>query len=38
MGYEPVLNLAVTPDEAMSLICTFVVDKTIRSTFGEVDV
>jgi hypothetical protein len=28
-GCEPVLNLAATPDEAVSIICT-VVDKTIR--------
>jgi hypothetical protein len=32
MGCEPVLNLSATPDEAMSIICTF-VDKTILSTF-----
>ena len=32
MGCEPVLNLAATPDEAVSIICT-VVDKTIPSTF-----
>jgi hypothetical protein len=31
MGCEPVLNLATTPDEAVSIICTF-VDKTIPST------
>ncbi len=36
-GCEPVLNLAATPDEAVSIMCTF-VDKTIPSTFGEVDV
>jgi hypothetical protein len=36
MGCEPVLNLAATPDEAVSIICT-VVDKTIPSTLGEVD-
>jgi hypothetical protein len=34
MGCEPVLNLAATPDEAVSIMCTF-VDKTIPSTFGE---
>ncbi len=34
MGCEPILNLAATPDEAMSIICT-VVDKTIPSTFWE---
>jgi hypothetical protein len=33
MGCEPVLNLAATPNEAVSIICT-VVDKTIRLTFG----
>ncbi len=32
MGCEPVLNLAATHDEAVSIICTF-VDKTIPSTF-----
>ena len=38
VGCEPVLNLAATPDEAVSIICT-IVDKTIPSTFlGEVDV
>jgi hypothetical protein len=37
MGCEPVLNLAATPDEAVSIICT-IVDKIIPSTFGEVDV
>jgi hypothetical protein len=31
MGCEPVLNLAATPDEAVSIICT-VVDKTILPT------
>jgi hypothetical protein len=31
MGCEPVLNLSVTPDEAMSIICT-IVDKTILLT------
>ncbi len=35
IGCEPVLNLAATPDETVSIICTF-VDKS--STFGEVDV
>jgi hypothetical protein len=34
MGCEPILNLAATPDEAVSIICT-VVDKTISSTFWE---
>ncbi len=35
---EPVLNLAATPDEAVSIICKF-VDKTRPSTFwGKVDV
>jgi hypothetical protein len=33
MGCEPVLNLAATPDEAVSIICT-IVDKTILLTFG----
>jgi hypothetical protein len=37
MGCEPVLNLAATPDEGVSIICTF-DDNTIPSTFGEVDV
>jgi hypothetical protein len=38
VGCEPVLNLAATPEEAVSIICT-VVDKTIPSMFwGEVDV
>jgi hypothetical protein len=36
MDYEPVLNLAATLDEAVSIVCTF-VDKTIPSTLGEVD-
>jgi hypothetical protein len=36
-GCEHVLNLAATPDEAVSIICT-VVDKTIFNFFGEVDV
>jgi hypothetical protein len=31
MGYEPVLNLAATCDEAVSIICT-IVDKTILLT------
>ncbi len=31
MGCEPVLNLAATPDEAVSIICT-VVDKAILLT------
>ena len=31
MGCEPVLNLAATPEEAVSIICT-VVDKTIILT------
>jgi hypothetical protein len=35
MGCEPVHNLAATPDEAMSMICTF-VDKTIPSTFRRI--
>jgi hypothetical protein len=34
MGCEPILNLAATPDEAVSIICT-VGDKTIPSTFWE---
>ncbi len=33
MGCEPVFNLAATPDEAVSIICTL-VDKTILLTFG----
>ncbi len=32
MGCEPVLNLAATPDEAVSIMCT-VADKTIPSNF-----
>ncbi len=35
IGCEPVLNLAATPHEAVSIICTF-VEKTILSTLGEV--
>jgi hypothetical protein len=31
MGCEPVLNVAATPDEAVSIICT-IVDKTILLT------
>ncbi len=34
MGCEPVLNLAATPDEAVSIICT-VVDKTILQLYEE---
>jgi hypothetical protein len=34
MGCEPILNLAATPDEAVSIIFT-IVDKTIPSTFWE---
>ncbi len=38
VGCEPVLNLAATPDEAVSIICT-VCWQTIPSTFlGKVDV
>jgi hypothetical protein len=36
MGCEPVLDLAATPDEAMSIICIF-VEKTIL-LLGKVDV
>jgi hypothetical protein len=36
MGYEPALNLATVPDEAVVIICTF-VDKTLPLTLGEVD-
>jgi hypothetical protein len=36
MGWESVLNLAATSDEAVSITCIF-VDKTMPSTFGEVD-
>ncbi len=32
MGCEPVLDLSATPDEAVSIICTF-VDKTTLLTF-----
>jgi hypothetical protein len=32
MGCESVLNLAATPDETVSIICTF-ADKTVPSTF-----
>jgi hypothetical protein len=35
MGYEPVRNLSATPDENMSIICTF-VDKIMILTFGGV--
>jgi hypothetical protein len=38
MGCEPILNLAATPDEAVSIIRTFVDKTSITSTFGEVDV
>ncbi len=31
MGCEPILNLAATPDEAVSITCT-IVDKTILLT------
>jgi hypothetical protein len=34
MSCEPVLNLAATTDEAVSIICT-IVDKTAPSTFWE---
>jgi hypothetical protein len=34
MGCKPVLKSAATPDEAVSIICTF-VDKAIPSTFGR---
>jgi hypothetical protein len=34
MGCDPVLNLAATLDEAVSIICT-VFDKTIPSTSGR---
>ncbi len=34
MGCEPILNLAATPDEAVSIICT-VIDQTIPSTIWE---
>ncbi len=37
MGCEPVLNLAATPDEAVSMIRT-VVDKLYLQLLGEVDV
>ncbi len=37
MGCEPVLNLAATPDEAVSIICT-IVDKLYLYLLGEVDV
>jgi hypothetical protein len=37
MGCESVLNLAATPDEAVSMICPF-VDNNIPSTLGEIDV
>ncbi len=36
LGCEPVLNLAATPDEIVSIICT-IVDKTKPSNFEEVD-
>ncbi len=32
IGNEPVLDLSTTPDEAVSIICTF-VDKTVLLTF-----
>ncbi len=34
MSCEPVLNLAATPAEAVSIICNF-VKKKYTSTFGE---
>jgi hypothetical protein len=37
MGCELVLNLAATPDEAVSIMCTF-VDKLYLQLLGEVDV
>jgi hypothetical protein len=37
MGCEPILNLAATSDEAVSIICTF-VDKNTFNFLGEVDV
>jgi hypothetical protein len=37
MGCEPVLNLAATPDEAVSIICT-VVDKNTSNFRGKADV
>jgi hypothetical protein len=33
MGCEPVLNLAATPDEVVSIIC-IIVEKTILLIFG----
>ncbi len=32
MGCEPVLDILATPDEAVSIICTF-IDKTLLLTF-----
>ncbi len=37
MGCEPTLNLAATPDEAVSIICT-VVNKNTSNFMGKVDV
>jgi hypothetical protein len=37
MGCEPILNLAATPDEAVSIICT-IADKLYLQLLGEVDV
>ncbi len=34
MGREPVLNLATTPDEAVSIICT-IVEKIYFYLYGE---
>jgi hypothetical protein len=34
MGCDPILHLAATPNEAVSIMCTF-VDKTVHSTFGR---
>jgi hypothetical protein len=34
MGCEPVLNVSATPDESMSIICTF-VDKLYFQLLGE---
>jgi hypothetical protein len=37
MGCKPILNLAATPDEAVSIICTL-VEKLYLQLLGEVDV
>jgi hypothetical protein len=35
MGCEPILNLAATPDEAVSIICTIVNKTTLLTLWGK---